>query len=82
MKAPNRDILVLLKNSTHNSSLVNQELERIRQLLTSFETLYTVCKAHEVLDLNSFKKKNSVGSICREIRAGCSRPFVFLFNKN
>lgn len=82
MKAPNRDILVLVKDQMQNSDLINQELERIHQMLISFETLYTICKAHEVLDLNSFRKKDSLDSICREMREGYSRPFVFVCNKN
>lgn len=82
MRAPRRDILVLVKDSSLSDRRLHQEANGLHRLLDSCETIYNFCKAHEVLDLINFKKSHSLDSIRREIREQFNRPFVFVVNLN
>lgn len=82
MKAPNRDMLVLVKDEFLDSDLIKVELERIHQLLISFETFDNVCMAHEVMDLNRFKKIRNADGVRKVMMERQTKPFVFISNKN
>ncbi|MFM2145480.1 MAG: hypothetical protein RL732_316 [Bacteroidota bacterium] len=82
MKAPNRDILVLVKDHDPDSPVVQQELELLNHLLLSVETMNSLCRAHEVLDLNRFERSSQFEKVYRLMRDRNPKPFIFLFNRN
>jgi ERCC4-type nuclease len=82
MKAPNRDMLVLVKDEFLDSDLIKVELERIHQLLISFETFENVCKAHEVFDLNRYKKIKKADGVRKVMMERQTKAFVFISNNN
>ncbi len=82
MRPPNRDMLVLVKDDFMDADLIKVELERIHKLLQEFETLDTVSKAHEVYDLNRFKKIRDTNGVERFMRERKLKPFIFISNNN
>jgi len=82
MKTPNRDLLVLVKNDHLNEKAIEEELEKLNQLLFNYETINNLCIAHEVLDLNVYKIHNTFKLLKKVISKKHLKPFEFLFNKN
>ena len=82
MKTPNRDLLVLVKNDHLTEKAIEVELERLNQLLFNYETIHTLCVAHEVFDLNAYRIHNSFKLLKKVISKKHLKPFEFLFNKN
>lgn len=82
MKVPNRDMLVLVKDEFLSDDSIQIELERINRLLVSFETLENLCKAHEVFDLNRYKRITKTMQVKKIFNASEVKPFIFIINKN
>lgn len=82
MKAPNRDLLVLVKEHNLTASSMEEELERINKMLIKYETLSTLCGAHEVFDMNRYKKLKKTFEKEAVIRSQVETPFVFVININ
>jgi hypothetical protein len=82
MKTPNRDLLVLVKNDHLTEKAIEMELEKLNQLLFNYETVSTLCIAHEVFDLNTYRIHNNFKQLKKIISKKHLKPFEFLFNKN
>lgn len=82
MKASNRDLLVLVKDESLSSDYMEMELEKIHQLLMSFETPGNLCQAHEVFDMNRYKTIRTISKIQKIMNEKELKPFVFVINKN
>ena len=82
MKAPNRDMLVLVKEQGVSSEYIQMEMERIHKLLISFETIDRLVNAHEVMDLNRYKRLNKYNAVVRVMQETNLKPFIFIVNKN
>lgn len=81
MKAPNRDLLVLVKNARHNEAEMEMELSRLHSLLMNVENAQTFCAVFEVIDCNKFRVFADSRHILQTISIGES-AFIFLNNKN
>lgn len=82
MKTPKRDLLVLVKNDFLNEKAIEEELEKLNQLLFIYETLDNICIPHEVFDLNVYKIHHKTDVIKKVISKKRLKPFEFLFNRN
>lgn len=82
MKVPNRDMLVLVKDEFLSDDSIQQELERINRLLLSFETSENLCDAHEVFDMNRYKRITKAIQLKKIMNTLELKPFVFIINKN
>ena len=82
MKATNRDLLVLVKDQSLNAASMEEELDRINKMLIKYETLSTLCGAHEVFDLNRYKKLKKPFEKEAVIRSQQQTAFVFVININ
>jgi hypothetical protein len=82
MKTPKRDLLVLVKNDFLDEKAIEEELEKLNQLLFIYETLDNICIAHEVFDLNVYKIHAKIELIKKVISKKHLKPFEFLFNRN
>ena len=82
MKAPNRDLLVLVKDEHMNEQLMEHELEQLNDLLFNFATIDNFCISHEILDMNRYKILNSAFAIQQIIRQKELKAFQFICNKN
>jgi hypothetical protein len=82
MNKTNRDLLVLLKENGFNKEAVEFELEQINRMLTVYETVESLCIAHEVADLNKYRMLHKHRHISEVLKQRELRPFTFLLNKN
>ena len=81
MKAPNRDLLVLVKHARNNEVAMEKELAQLNQILVSVETQATFATVYEVIDCNKFRIHSDGRKIMKMIASG-ETAFVFLNNRN
>lgn len=82
MKASNRDLLVLVNDQNLNAESIEVELDRINKMLIKYETLSALCRAHEVFDMNRFRKLKKQHEKEAVIKSQEETPFVFVININ
>jgi hypothetical protein len=82
MNNPNRDLLVLFKQELMTPQAMEHEVSMLHDLLYHVERLDNVGRAHELIDLNSYKIISKQTLIKNYLRMGKEKPFVFLNNKN
>lgn len=82
MKTPNRDLLVLVKDEFDSEHSMEVELEKLNRLLFQFETLDTICVAHEIFDLNVGKIIEQPKQVRTVLNQKKLKPFQFACNKN
>jgi hypothetical protein len=80
MKAPNRDLLVLLRNEFMSQQALDHEVQCLHHLLRGTESDEKFCVAHELVDRNRIT--NKYRKIARVIGVKELKPFQFLLNKN
>lgn len=82
MKTPDRDLLMLVRDEHMNENFIEQELEKLNDMLFQYETFEQFCVVHEIFDLNKYKIVTKSGSMQQIIRQKELKPFQFVFNKN
>ncbi len=82
MKSRNRDLLVLLKDEFRNEQAIENELEKLNELLQITENMDTYFTAYEVIDLNKYKIFQQRKNIIRVLNQDKLKPFQFICNKN
>jgi hypothetical protein len=82
MKTKNRDLLVLLKDDFRTEQAIENELERLNELLLRTETINNFCVANEVLDFNRYKIYQEYNKIVKVVKQDKLKPFQFICNKN
>lgn len=80
MKAPNRDLLVLLRNEFMDQQQLDNEVQCLHHLLRGAESDEKFCVAHELVERNRITNKSR--KIAKVIRVKELKPFQFLLNKN
>ena len=82
MKTKNRDLLVLLKDNFRTEQAIENELERLNELLLRTETIQNFCIANEILDFNSYRIYHQHKKIVKVLNQEKLKPFQFICNKN
>jgi len=82
MKTKNRDLLVLLKDDFRTEQAIENELERLNELLLRTETILNFCVANEILDFNRYKVYQEYTKIVKVLSQDKLKPFQFICNKN
>jgi hypothetical protein len=82
MKTKNRDLLVLLKDDFRTEQAIENELERLNELLLRTETMLNFCVANEILDFNRYKVYQEYTKIVKVLSQDKLKPFQFICNKN
>jgi hypothetical protein len=82
MNKSNRDLLVLFKEELMSPQAVEQQLERLHEMLFQTERLDHFASAHEMIDLNRYKIHRNTVLIKKHIRSKKEVPFVFLNTLN
>ena len=82
MKTKNRDLLVLLKDDFSTEKAIENELERLNELLLKTETMLNFCVANEILDFNRYKIYQEYTKIVKVLNQDKLKPFQFICNKN
>lgn len=79
----NRDLLVMFRFRVMTQQDIDREVMLLNELLFNTERLDNFVKAHEVLDLNRYKKITKMVDIKKLLRQKkIDKPFVFFSNKN
>ena len=81
MKLSNRDLLVMSKNNSTSKKEMDQEVEKLHQLLFIAESIENFCVANEIIDINSYKIIGNADKIQKLLRKKL-KPFQFVNNKN
>ncbi|ULQ55765.1 hypothetical protein KJS94_14040 [Flavihumibacter rivuli] len=81
MKAPNRDLLVLVKNHRYDEEAMELEIAQLHRLLMEVETSRTFSCVYEIIDMNRYKIHTDGRKVIRYINEG-EKPFIFFNNKN
>ena len=82
MKTKNRDLLVLLKDDFRTEKAIENELERLNELLLKTETMINFCVANEILDFNRYQIYQEYNKILKVLNQDKLKPFQFICNKN
>ena len=82
MKSPNRDLLVLLKDETMSEQAIEQEVEKLNNMLFHVETSDSFYKSHELIDMNKFRIVHERKQLQQIASEKSLKPFLFLCNLN
>lgn len=82
MKSPNRDLLVLLKDETMSEQAIEQEVEKLNNILYHVEASESFYISHELLDMNRFKVIREKKQLQQVAKEKTLKPFIFLCNLN
>jgi hypothetical protein len=79
----NRDLLVMFRQRVMTQQDIDREVMQLNEILFTTERLDNFVRAHEILDLNKYKKINNPVEIKKQLRQKkLEKPFVFFSNKN
>jgi hypothetical protein len=82
MKRLKRDLILLRKEDQLDHLNIEREVECLNDLLQSVETLSSLCKAYELIDMNRYKIYQDSLTITKALKQKDIKPFQFIFNKN
>jgi hypothetical protein len=82
MKRLKRDLILLRKEDQLDELNIEREVECLNYLLQTVETISSLCKAHELIDLNRFKIYQDTLAITKALKQKEQKPFQFIINKN
>jgi hypothetical protein len=79
----NRDLLVMFSQRLMTQQQIDREVMQLNEILFTTERLDNFVRAHEILDLNRYKKITNSVEIKKQLRQKkLEKPFVFFNNKN
>jgi hypothetical protein len=82
MKRLKRDLILLRKEDQLDHLNIEREVECLNDLLQSVETISSLCKAYELIDMNRYKIYQDSLTITKALKQKDIKPFQFIFNKN
>jgi hypothetical protein len=82
MHRSNRDLLLLFKNEMMTPQAIEEQVERLHELLYGVEKVENIITAHEIINVNKHKIYNDSVRLKNVFRRKELKPFVFLNNKN
>jgi hypothetical protein len=82
MRRSNRDLLLLFKDELMTPQAIEQQVERLHELLYGVEKLENIITAHEIINVNRHKVYCDSVRLKNVFRRKELQPFVFLNNKN
>jgi hypothetical protein len=82
MKRLKRDLILLRKEDQLDHLNIEREVECLNDLLQSVETISSLCKAYELIDMNRYKIYQDTLTITKALKQKDIKPFQFIFNKN
>jgi hypothetical protein len=82
MKRLKRDLILLRKEDQLDELNIEREVECLNYLLQTVETISSLCKAHELIDLNRYKIYQDTLTVTKGLKQKELKPFQFIINKN
>ncbi len=78
----NRDLLVLFNQQLMTPQAMEQEVNKLHELLFQVERTDNVAIAYEIIDLNKYKVIQTHHLVKNLIRSRKEEAFIFLNNRN
>lgn len=82
MKRLKRDLILLRKDDQLDELNIEKEVECLDHLLQMVETISSLSKAHELIDMNRYKIYQDTLTVSKALKQKEDKPFQFIINKN
>lgn len=77
-----RDLIVIGRGWDSNSPQLQKEVQQIDRILYNVEGRSAIANAHEVIDINRYKRIDIPYLVEQYFSEPNLKPFVFIINKN
>ncbi len=82
MKRLKRDLILLKKEDQLDELNIEREVECLNYLLQMVETISSLSRAHELIDMNRYKIHQDTNTVSKALKQKQDKPFQFIINKN
>ncbi len=82
MRKLKRDLILLRKEDQLDELNIEREVECLDYLLQMVETISSLSRAHELIDMNRYKIYQDTFTVSKALKQKESKPFQFIINKN
>lgn len=77
-----RDLILLRKEDQLDELNIEREVECLNYLLQMVETISSLSRAHELIDMNRYKIYQDTLTVSKALKQKEEKPFQFIINKN
>lgn len=82
MRKLKRDLILLRKEDQLDELNIEREVECLNFLLQMVETISSLSRAHELIDMNRYKIYQDTLTVSKALKQKEFKPFQFIINKN
>jgi hypothetical protein len=82
MRRLKRDLILLRKEDQLDELNIEREVECLNYLLQMVETISSLSRAHELIDMNRYKIYQDALTVSKALKQKEDKPFQFIINKN
>jgi hypothetical protein len=82
MRRLKRDLILLRKEDQLDELNIEREVECLNYLLQMVETISSLSRAHELIDMNRYKIYQDKLTVSKALKQKEGKPFQFIINKN
>jgi len=82
MRKLKRDLILLRKEDQLDELNIEREVECLNFLLQMVETISSLSRAHELIDMNRYKIYQDTLTVSKALKQKEVKPFQFIINKN
>lgn len=82
MRKLKRDLILLRKEDQLDELNIEREVECLDYLLQMVETISSLSRAHELIDMNRYKIYQDTLTVSKALKQKEDKPFQFIINKN
>jgi hypothetical protein len=82
MRRLKRDLILLRKEDQLDELNIEREVECLNYLLQMVETISSLSRAHELIDMNRYKIYQDTLTVSKALKQKEDKPFQFIINKN
>ena len=82
MRKLKRDLILLRKEDQLDELNIEREVECLNFLLQMVETISSLSRAHELIDMNRYKIYQDTLTVSKALKQKEDKPFQFIINKN
>lgn len=82
MRKLKRDLILLRKEDQLDELNIEREVECLDYLLQMVETISSLSRAHELIDMNRYKIYQDTLTVSKALKQKENKPFQFILNKN
>ena len=82
MRKLKRDLILLRKEDQLDELNIEREVVCLDYLLQTVETISSLSRAHELIDMNRYKIYQDTLTVSKALKQKEVKPFQFIINKN